>query len=57
MGADELVADIKDPDLRERALEHLQKEKARSLDETLPAPWEWDIKRLAASQPSGWNLE
>jgi uncharacterized protein (DUF2252 family) len=31
MGADELVADINDPDLRQRALQRLQKEKARSL--------------------------
>jgi uncharacterized protein (DUF2252 family) len=31
MGADELVANIKDPALRERALKRLQKEKARSV--------------------------
>jgi len=31
MGADDLVANIKDPDLRQRALRRLQKEKARSV--------------------------
>jgi uncharacterized protein (DUF2252 family) len=37
MGADELVADIKDPDLRQRALKRLQKEKARSVaDDIFP---------------------
>ena len=37
MGADELVADIKDPDLRQRALNRLQKEKARSVaDDIFP---------------------
>ncbi len=35
LGADELVANIKDPDLRERALKRLQKEKARRIAEDL----------------------
>jgi uncharacterized protein (DUF2252 family) len=37
MGADELVANIKDPELHERALKRLQKEKARSVaDDIFP---------------------
>jgi len=37
MGADDLVANIKDPDLRQRALKRLQKEKARSIaDDIFP---------------------
>jgi uncharacterized protein (DUF2252 family) len=37
MGADELVENIKDPDLRRRALKRLQKEKARSVaDDIFP---------------------
>jgi uncharacterized protein (DUF2252 family) len=37
MGADDLVANIKDPDLRQRALKRLQKEKARSVaDDIFP---------------------
>src|SRR5215470_7151683 len=37
MGADELVANIKDPNLRERALRRLQKEKSRSIaDDIFP---------------------
>jgi uncharacterized protein (DUF2252 family) len=35
MGADELVANVKDSDLRERALKRLQKEKARSIAEDI----------------------
>jgi uncharacterized protein (DUF2252 family) len=35
MGADELVANIKDPNLRERAVKRLQKEKARSIAEDI----------------------
>jgi uncharacterized protein (DUF2252 family) len=35
LGADELVADIRDPDLRRRALKRLQKERARSIAEDI----------------------
>ena len=35
LSADELVANIKDPDLRERALKRLEKDKSRSIAEDL----------------------